>query len=159
MAFAVAMVGIALIAEKADAAARTDQPRQFIEFLARLRGGEMRLIDTKEGVELSGARREPPFLQRSEVPHVQIADAALVERGGELALGKARAARGRDRPHIDKESDLGTRKLVQDGADGRLLVADGERGRQFLRERALSVANMHHRNGITRPTASSSRNC
>ena len=48
--------------------------------------------------------------------------------GGKLALGKAGAARGRDRAGVDHEADAGALELVDDGGGFRLLVADGEEG-------------------------------
>src|SRR5262245_17167403 len=57
---------------------------------------------------------------------MQIADAALVEPGGELVLGKAGAARGRHRAYVDQELDAGVLEFIQHRFRRRLLVADGE---------------------------------
>ena len=57
---------------------------------------------------------------------MQIGDAGFVERGGELALGKARPARGRDRAGIDQQLDLGALEFAQHRGGLGLLVADGK---------------------------------
>ena len=57
---------------------------------------------------------------------MQIADAGLVEAGGQLALGEARPARGRDRARVDDQAHAGALEFVDDGGGFRLLVADGE---------------------------------
>ena len=58
---------------------------------------------------------------------MQIRDACLVERGGELPLGEARPARGGDGPGVDQQLDLGPLELGEHRVGLRLLVADGEK--------------------------------
>src|SRR5690242_2968869 len=49
------------------------------------------------------------------------------ERGGKLALGETRPARGRDRARVDDELDLRVLQFLQHGGGLRLFVADGEK--------------------------------
>jgi len=53
-------------------------------------------VDPVQRVELAAARGEPAVLRGAEPAQVQIGNAALVEAGGELVLGKAGTARGSD---------------------------------------------------------------
>ena len=64
---------------------------------------------------------------------MQIADAGFVERGGKLALGKAGAARGRDRAGIDQQIDFRALEFVEHRGGLGLLVADGEQRMAFRR--------------------------
>ena len=68
---------------------------------------------------------------------MDIADAGFVERGGELAFGKARPARGRDRARIDQQVDFGALEFVHHRGGLGLLVADRE---QRLRFRCLDLS-------------------
>ena len=77
-------------------------------------------------VEIARARGVAAFLRGAELLQMQIADAGLVETGGQLPLGEAGAARGRDRARVDDEADAGALEFVDDGGGPRLLVADGE---------------------------------
>jgi hypothetical protein len=60
---------------------------------------------------------------------MDVTDALLVERGGKLALGEARPARGRDRTGVDQEIDLGALQFAQDRSWLRLLITD----RKYMR--------------------------
>ena len=44
---------------------------------------------------------------------MQIGNAALVEAGRKLVLGKARPPRGRDRAHVDQQLDAGGFQFVE----------------------------------------------
>ena len=57
---------------------------------------------------------------------MQIRNAALLEARGELVLGKAGAAGGGDRAHIDQELHAGLFEFVEHRLGGRLFIADGE---------------------------------
>ena len=73
---------------------------------------------------VAGARGGAAFRRRAELLQMQIGDAGFVERGRQLPLGEARAARGRDRAGIDQKIDLGALELVQDRGGLGLLVAN-----------------------------------
>ncbi len=55
---------------------------------------------------------------------MDIGNAGLIERGRELALGKSRATRGRDRAGIDQQIDLGALELAQHRGGLGLFVAN-----------------------------------
>ena len=57
---------------------------------------------------------------------MQIADPVFIERRGQLPLGEAGPARGRDRSRVDEQADAGALELAEHGIRRRLLVADGE---------------------------------
>ena len=84
-------------------------------------------VDFPERLEVAGARRLAAFGRRAELLQMQIGDARFVERGGELALGEARPARGGDRAGVDQELDLGALELGEHRVGLGLLVADGEK--------------------------------
>ena len=130
-ALTVAVIGIALITQDADAAAGAHELGEFIEFFTRMRRREMGVIDPEQVLDLSGARRVPSFFRRAESAQMQVSDSTLVERGRELALGKPRPPRGRDRAHVDDEADPRAGELVQHRVRGRMLVADGQKRRHF----------------------------
>jgi hypothetical protein len=125
-AAAVAAFRVALVAQQAEAPAGFGQRRERVELLARLGRLEMLLEDAKQLAALAGARGEPALLRRAERAQVQVADAALVEPGGELALGEAGPPRGGDGAHVDHQVDLGVGELVEHRPRGGVLVADGE---------------------------------
>jgi hypothetical protein len=77
---------VALVAQKADAAAGAHERGKFVELLLRVGRCDVRLIDAEELLEPALPSRLAPFAWRAERSQVQIADALLVERGGELAL-------------------------------------------------------------------------
>jgi hypothetical protein len=52
--------------------------------------------------------------------------AEAIEPGGELVLGKAGTAGGRDGAHVDQELHPRLLEFVEHGLGGRLFVADGE---------------------------------
>src|SRR5262249_27894661 len=99
---------------------------ELVHLLARIGRLEMFLEDAEELVAVAGARGEAALLGRPERAQMDVADAALVEAGGKLALGEAGTARGRDGAHVDDEVDLGVAQLIEHCAGGRVLVADGE---------------------------------
>src|SRR3954463_6950011 len=92
----------------------------------RLRRLEVALVDGKHLIEMPGVRGIAPFLRRAELLQMHIADAGFVEARCELAFGKARAARGRDRARVDHEGHLGAFELADDRVGFRLLVANRE---------------------------------
>src|SRR4051812_40979131 len=79
--------------------------------------------------EIAPACSLAAFLGRAELLQMQVADTGLVEPGGELPLGEAGAARGRDGARIDDESHAMALEFANDVGRGRLLVADREKGR------------------------------
>ena len=115
---------IALVAQQTDALARFDQRQQFAERVLRLRRLDVLVVDAPERVEVAGTRRLPAFRRRAELLQMQIGDAGFVERSGELALGKARPARGRDRAGIDQKIDFGALEFVQHRGGLGFLVAN-----------------------------------
>src|SRR5437762_1309823 len=100
----------------------------------------MFLIDVEQFGEIAGARGIAAFLRRAELLQMQIADAAFIESGRELALGKAWTARGRDRARIDHETDAGALQFADDGIGFRLLVADGEKRLSHFKRSINSIA-------------------
>src|SRR5690242_20628632 len=86
----------------------------------------MLLINAKELVAPALAGGEPAFGGRAERPQMQIADAVLVEAGGELALGEAGPARGGHGAHVDDEVDLCVLECAEQVARGGVLVSDRE---------------------------------
>jgi hypothetical protein len=62
---------------------------------------------------------------------MDVADAALVEAGGELVLGETRPPRRGDGTHIDQQLDAGILQFIEHGFRWRLLVTDGEELRRF----------------------------
>src|SRR5512139_1537696 len=61
---AVAMGGVALVAQETDAATGTRQRHELVEFLLRRRRLQMLFVDAEQVVELAGARGEPALLRR-----------------------------------------------------------------------------------------------
>ena len=57
---------------------------------------------------------------------MQVGNAALVEAGGELVLGKAGAARRDHGAHVDQKLHAGLFEFVEHRFRRRLLIADGE---------------------------------
>ena len=74
----------------------------------------------------AAARGLPAFLRRAQCLQVDIADAALIEAGGKLVLGKAATARRGDRAHVHQELHARVLQLVQHCLLRRLLIADRE---------------------------------
>src|SRR5215831_7913568 len=88
----------------------------------------MALENAQHPVRMPAARRKPSLFRRAELLQMQIADAVLIEPGGELAFRKPRPARCRDGTYIDQEPDLCLRQRIEKCGRGRLLIADGEQG-------------------------------
>jgi hypothetical protein len=57
---------------------------------------------------------------------MQVGNAALVESGRELILGKSGAAGRRHRAHVHQQFDAGLLEFVKHGFGWRLLITDGE---------------------------------
>ena len=91
----------------------------------------MLVVDTPERVSVAATRRGASFRRRAELLQVDIADAVLVERRRELALGKAWPARRRDRAGIDQQFDLCALELAEHRGGLGLLVSDSEQRRRF----------------------------
>src|SRR5512139_2006641 len=81
---AVAGLGIAAVAEQRDALARLDQRCQLGELGLRLGTLDVLVEDLPERVGIAGARGGAALCRRAELLQMQIADAGLVERRGEL---------------------------------------------------------------------------
>ena len=64
---------------------------------------------------------------------MKVADAAFVEAGGELTLGKSGPARRRNGARIDDKANARPLQFADHGRRGRLLVADGEEPLHFTR--------------------------
>jgi hypothetical protein len=127
----VAMGGVAFVAQEAQRPARPcDQGLrkrgQLIEFVLRFRRFQMAFEDAQHLVSMATTRREPPLFRSAELLQMHIADAVLIESGGKLAFRKPRTPRRRHRTHVDQESDPRLRQRIEEGARGRVLVADGE---------------------------------
>src|SRR6202158_1403896 len=86
----------------------------------------MRRIDLAERIELAAARGVAAVLRRAEPAQMQIRNTSLIEPGGELVLGKPRAAGGGDGADVDQQLDAGLLEFVEHGLGGRLLIADRE---------------------------------
>src|SRR6185503_3215050 len=91
-AAAVAVGGITLVAKNADPAAGSHQRGELVELLVRCRGRQMGLVDAEQVGEPAAARGGAAVARSAEAAQMQIADAALVEPGRELALGDAGTA-------------------------------------------------------------------
>ena len=110
----VAMVVVALVAEKADARPDLHQRREFVELFPGLRRLQVLRIDPAAAFSNSPLRAaSAALLRRAEPAQMQVGDAALIEAGGELVLGEARPARGRHRAHVDQQLDAGLFQLVE----------------------------------------------
>ena len=128
---AVAMGGIALVAQQAERPARSragsfGERCQFIKLVLRLRRREMALEDAQHPICISAARCEPAFFRGTELLQMHIGDALFVEPGSKLAFREPRPARRRDGAHIDQEPDLRLRQGIEECPNRGLLVADGE---------------------------------
>src|SRR4029453_8049904 len=99
----VAMGMVALITENAHRTRLLYQRRKLVELLLRLRRLQMRRIDLVQQAELAAARRLTAALRRSEALEVQIGNAALIEAGRKLILGKAGPPRGCDRADVNQQ--------------------------------------------------------
>mgnify|MGYP001806079608 CR=1 FL=1 len=131
---AVAVLGMALEAQQADRPAGPDDVGQNRAFGNRLGRLEMRVVDGFQVVPATGPRGKAAVGRCAELAQVEIIDPPLRDAGGELALGKARSARGRDGADIDEERDARLRQRIDHGRLGHLLVSDGE-DRSFRRGR------------------------
>src|SRR6185295_562495 len=125
----VAMGVVALITENAHRTGLVHQRRQLVELLLGLRRLQMRRIDLVQQTELAAARRLATALRRSEALQMQIGNAAFVEAGRKLILGKARPPRGCDRAHIHQQLDAGALQFIEHRLGWRLLIADSEETR------------------------------
>ncbi len=108
-----------------------------------LGGGGKRLLDGQRGFgsfELPGidcahlvrsarACRLPPGCRRAERAEMDISDPPLRQRPRQRRLGKARPARGGDRPHVDQRLDASRTQLIQELGLSLPLIADGEERR------------------------------
>ena len=99
---AMAVAGIALVAQQAKPGSGAGERGEFIEFRTRLRRREVALVDVKQLRNVAATRRQPAFLGRPEAAQMQVTNSALVKAGGELSLGEAGPSRGRDRAHVDQ---------------------------------------------------------
>src|SRR4029077_3737191 len=120
------MTVVALIAEQADGASLLHQRGELVHFLPRLQLLQMRRIDLLKRGVVAAARGLPSFLGRAKGLQMNIGNAALIERGCKLVLGKAGPSRRGDGAYIDQELDACALQLVQHRLLRRLLVADGE---------------------------------
>ncbi len=91
-AAAVAGLRIAAIAEQRDPLARFDQRDQFAELFLRFRFLDVLVVDAPQRIGVAAACRRPAFRRCPEFLQMQVADSGIVQRCGELALGKARTA-------------------------------------------------------------------
>ena len=123
---AMAVAGIALVAQQAKPWSRAGERRELIELRTRLRRREVRLIDHEQLGEVAAACRQSAFLGRAEAAQMQVVNSALVEPGGELSLGEAGSSRCRDRAHVDQKADLRAGEFIENGAGRCLLIADRE---------------------------------
>src|ERR1700722_9954232 len=102
----------------------------------------MPLVDAQHLRGVAAARGESAFLRRAELLQMHVGHAVLVEPGGELALGEARATRGGDGTHVDERRDARVGQRIEESLRSRLLVTDGEKRRHgFTRSiRAMAAA-------------------
>ena len=104
---------------------------QLGKLALRLRGLDVPVVDLPRRVVVALVRRLAAFGRRAELLQMDVGDAGLVERSGELPLGKSGAARGGDCAGVDQKIDPGASELVEHGLRPGLLVADGEQRRGF----------------------------
>src|SRR5882762_10837273 len=122
----VAVQVIALVTENADRPGCLDQRRQLVEFFLCLRRLQVLRIDLVQRIELAAARGVAAVLRRAQPAQMQVRNAALVEPGGELVLGKAGPARGGDGAHVHQQLHSRALEFVEHSLGGGLFIADGE---------------------------------
>jgi len=140
-----AMGRVALVAEQAKRPAGSRQRRfgkrgQLIKFVLRVRRREMALENAQHLIGVTAARCQPPFFRGAQLLQMHIADAVLIEPGGELAFRKPGPPRRRDSSHVDQETGPSLRQRIEERARGRLLVADGENGFHDIRSIKAKIA-------------------
>jgi hypothetical protein len=118
---------IALVAEDADGAGFLHQRAEFVEFFFCLRRLQVPGINLVQHLELAAARGLAAVLWRAEPAQMQVGNAALIEPGRKLVLGKTGAAGGGDGAHVDQQFHAGLLEFVEHGLGGRLFIADGEK--------------------------------
>ena len=119
-----AVRGIGLEAEDADALVRLNQVRERRQLLLRTFGREMREENPAHGGVISTPGGRATVRRRAEPAEMQIVDARVAEIRRERRLGEARTARHRHCSDIHEQIDLRAAQRVEKVTDRRAFIAD-----------------------------------